>query len=294
MSHAASREIKWITNAPASEVEVTMAPPDDPRHTRAMYFTGPAIKPTQKGVLMQLADDHNEDRGFAWPAVGSLAKRVGISEKQCRRVLQQLEKLGIIEKRPQLRDRSEAHTSNEYRFWFDRPFNKSETRRTVQRLKLQAQRTAAKPQQLPLQPPPTGGRGAAENPLPRMGGGDSHGREGAPPTGGSPRTLKEHLLELSRPEVCANATPDPVAKATWKRMLAEIQATVGKQSFDTWLRPTRGLRAEGRVLVVRVPSANFAHIGKRFQNEIDAALTAVDDALDSVRFEVAGSDPPDD
>lgn len=147
---------------------------------RCAFFTGAKVNATQKGVLMQLADDHNEDRGCAWPSVPKLAKRVAISEKQCRRVLHQLEVLQLIQARPRLSD-NDARTSNEYRFWFDPAFDKASSRKTEQKLQMQSMRAANRPSQMRFFAPPAGG----SPPLPRMGGAPGHRREGPPPTGGT-------------------------------------------------------------------------------------------------------------
>jgi hypothetical protein len=58
----------------------------------------------------------------------------------------------------------------------------------------------------------------------------------------------------------------------WLRVRAGLQKEVNKQSFDTWIAP---LRAEGvlqDVLYVRVPTADFKHVGDRYEEIITKYL----------------------
>lgn len=69
MSHAASRYVKHLVKAP----------------------DGSRITPTEKAVLSQLADDHNEVLGVAWPSMKDLARRSCLSDRRCRKVIARLE-----------------------------------------------------------------------------------------------------------------------------------------------------------------------------------------------------------
>jgi hypothetical protein len=44
----------------------------------------------------------------------------------------------------------------------------------------------------------------------------------------------------------------------WLQILAALEKKVIRQSFETWLKPTRYSHATGRTLYVRVPSPSFS------------------------------------
>ncbi len=72
----------------------------------------------------------------------------------------------------------------------------------------------------------------------------------------------------------------------WRGVLVELERVVNRQSFATWLRPTKGQRMEGDVLVVKVPGEQFLHLGARYERELAGALSVVDCGVSAVRFEV--------
>ena len=76
----------------------------------------------------------------------------------------------------------------------------------------------------------------------------------------------------------APAVPNP-----WARILGALEKKVNRQSFDTWLKPTRFSHITGRMLFVRVPTPEFQHIGDRYgdliQEAIDAFHLEFDDAV---------------
>ena len=53
------------------------------------------VSMAQKAVLMSLADQAN-DAGVCWPAVGTLAERTCMSERNVVRAIADLEKLGLV------------------------------------------------------------------------------------------------------------------------------------------------------------------------------------------------------
>jgi hypothetical protein len=117
---------------------------------------GSRITPSEKGVLMQLADDHNEDRGCAWPRITKLAPRCNMHEVHCRRLIRSLEKKGLLESTPDLRDNG-GRTSNQYRFpAIDPPFDQKQVALIDKRMRLQAALRSAQPaQQKMIYPPNT-------------------------------------------------------------------------------------------------------------------------------------------
>jgi chromosomal replication initiator protein len=58
----------------------------------------------------------------------------------------------------------------------------------------------------------------------------------------------------------------------WLQILAALEKKVIRQSFETWLKPTRYSHAAGRTLYVRVPSPEFQHIGDKYGDLIQEAL----------------------
>ena len=78
---------------------------------------------------------------------------------------------------------------------------------------------------------------------------------------------------------------------TWTRILGALEMKVNRQSFHTWLKPTRFSHHNGRVLFVRIPSGQFQHIGDRYADLIHEAIENMTLELDEVRFVTAEDDP---
>jgi chromosomal replication initiator protein len=77
----------------------------------------------------------------------------------------------------------------------------------------------------------------------------------------------------------------------WLQILAALEKKVIRQSFDTWLKPTRFSHATGRILYVRVPSPEFQHIGEKYADLIQEAIDAHGLEFDDVCFVTVESDP---
>jgi len=56
-----------------------------------------SIKGTEKLVLLSLADNAN-DNGICWPSLNTIARKCGVTRRQAIRIINDLEKLGFIEK----------------------------------------------------------------------------------------------------------------------------------------------------------------------------------------------------
>ncbi len=76
----------------------------------------------------------------------------------------------------------------------------------------------------------------------------------------------------------------------WVRILGALEKKINRHSFDTWLKPTRFSRTVGKTLFVRIPSAQFEHIGDKYGQLIEEAIEKLGFDIDSVQFEVP--DPP--
>src|SRR6516225_4191859 len=77
----------------------------------------------------------------------------------------------------------------------------------------------------------------------------------------------------------------------WLQILAALEKKVIRQSFETWLKPTRYSHAAGRTLYVRVPSPEFQHIGDKYGDLIQEAIDLQSLELDDVSFVTAEEDP---
>ncbi len=77
----------------------------------------------------------------------------------------------------------------------------------------------------------------------------------------------------------------------WMQILSSLEKKVIRQSFETWLKPTRFSHAAGRTLYVRVPSAEFQHIGDKYGDLIQEAIDLNSLEFDDVVFVTASEDP---
>ena len=77
----------------------------------------------------------------------------------------------------------------------------------------------------------------------------------------------------------------------WVRILSALEKKINRQSFETWFKPTRFARVAGKTLYVRIPSADFEHIGEKYGQLIDEAIDTLALDLDGVEFETALQDP---
>ena len=86
-------------------------------------------------------------------------------------------------------------------------------------------------------------------------------------------------------------TATAVLNHPWVRILAALEKKINRQSYETWLKPTRHSRVEGRTLYVRIPSADFAHVGDRYGDLIQEAIDNLGLEIDEVRYETPAQDP---
>jgi chromosomal replication initiator protein len=77
----------------------------------------------------------------------------------------------------------------------------------------------------------------------------------------------------------------------WLQILAALEKKVIRQSFETWLKPTRFSHANGRTLFVRVPSKEFQHIGDKYGDLIQEAIDLQSLQFDDVEFVTMDEDP---
>jgi len=86
-------------------------------------------------------------------------------------------------------------------------------------------------------------------------------------------------------------TPATTALNPWLQILAALEKKVIRQSFETWLKPTRFSHAAGRMIFVRVPSPEFQQIGDKYSDLIQEAIEAQSLDFDGVCFVTAEEDP---
>ncbi len=77
----------------------------------------------------------------------------------------------------------------------------------------------------------------------------------------------------------------------WVRILAALEKKINRQSYETWLKPTRFSHLAGKTLYVRIPSADFQHIGDRYADLIQEAIDNLGLEIDSVTFTTPQQDP---
>src|SRR5580698_9889953 len=89
----------------------------------------------------------------------------------------------------------------------------------------------------------------------------------------------------------ATAPTAPAAPNPWARILGALEKKVNRQSFDTWLKPTRFSHVKERMLFVRIPTPEFQHIADRYTDLIQEAIDALQLEFDDVTFVTPEEDP---
>jgi chromosomal replication initiator protein len=77
----------------------------------------------------------------------------------------------------------------------------------------------------------------------------------------------------------------------WIQILAALEKKVNRQSFETWLKPTRYSHIAGRTLYVRIPTEEFQHIGDKYSDLIQEAIDLLKLELDDAAFVTVEQDP---
>jgi chromosomal replication initiator protein len=77
----------------------------------------------------------------------------------------------------------------------------------------------------------------------------------------------------------------------WVRILGALEKKINRQSFETWLKPTRFSHINGRTLHVRIPSEEFQHVGERYADLIGEAIDNLGLELDQVVFQTPPPEP---
>ncbi|HYW38771.1 MAG TPA: chromosomal replication initiator protein DnaA [Terriglobales bacterium] len=77
----------------------------------------------------------------------------------------------------------------------------------------------------------------------------------------------------------------------WARILDALEKKVNRHSYDTWLKPTRYSHASNGVLFVRIPTAEFRHVGDKYADLIQEAVDNLGLGYQDVKFVTAEDDP---
>jgi hypothetical protein len=90
----------------------------------------------------------------------------------------------------------------------------------------------------------------------------------------------------------AKAKVSPAAaekgREAWKTILADLEKEVIRQSYETWLKPTKGAWIKAKTLTVRVPSQEFQHIGDKYGDQIEASIKRHKLKLEDVQYVAEG------
>src|SRR5580698_3304064 len=77
----------------------------------------------------------------------------------------------------------------------------------------------------------------------------------------------------------------------WVRILGALEKKINRQSFETWLKPTRFSHINGKKLFVRIPTPEFQHVGDRYGDLIQEAIDNLQLEFDEVAFITPEEDP---
>ena len=88
------------------------------------------------------------------------------------------------------------------------------------------------------------------------------------------------------------SVPSPsVLPNPWLRILDALEKKVNRHSYDTWLKPTRFSHASGGILFIRVPTAEFRHVGDKYADLIQEAIDNLGLEYEDVKFVTPDDDP---
>ena len=87
------------------------------------------------------------------------------------------------------------------------------------------------------------------------------------------------------------ATTPATAINPWMQILAALEKKINRQSFETWLKPTRFSHVAGRTLYVRIPTEQFQHIGDKYSDLVQEAIDLLKLDIDDAVFVTAEEDP---
>jgi len=75
------------------------------------------------------------------------------------------------------------------------------------------------------------------------------------------------------------------------RILDALEKKINRQSYDTWLKPTRYSHSSGGIIFVRVPNVEYRKVGDRYADLIQEALDNLGLEYQDVQFVTPEDDP---
>ena len=88
-----------------------------------------------------------------------------------------------------------------------------------------------------------------------------------------------------------SVTSSAIIPNPWARILDALEKKINRHSYDTWLKPTRFSHANDGILFVRVPTAEFRHVGDKYADLIQEAVDNLGLGYEDVKFVTADDDP---
>ena len=88
-----------------------------------------------------------------------------------------------------------------------------------------------------------------------------------------------------------SVTSSAIIPNPWARILDALEKKINRHSYDTWLKPTRYSHISNGVLFVRVPTAEFRHVGDKYADLIQEAVDNLGLGYEDVKFVTAEDDP---
>ena len=89
-----------------------------------------------------------------------------------------------------------------------------------------------------------------------------------------------------------SVTSSAISPNPWVRILDALEKKVNRHSYDTWLKPTRYSHAANGVLFVRIPTAEFRHVGDKYADLIQEAIDNLGLGFNDVKFVTPEDDLP--
>src|SRR5438034_870206 len=77
----------------------------------------------------------------------------------------------------------------------------------------------------------------------------------------------------------------------WLRILDALEKKINRHSYDTWLKPTRYSHTSDGIMYIRVPTAEFRHVGDKYADLIQEALDNLNMDCHDVQFVTPEDDP---
>src|SRR6476619_5923217 len=84
----------------------------------------------------------------------------------------------------------------------------------------------------------------------------------------------------------ATLAPNP-----WLRILDALEKKINRHSYDTWLKPTRYSHSTDGILFIRVPTAEFRHVGDKYADLIQEAVDNLGLEYQEGKFVTPEDDP---